>query len=130
MSRFTIVCLIGLLGAARGPADESEDGIYALKAAGEGRRIKLSGGAEVILGERRGSTWAQAAIRSVANDNSRFVVQLKNVGPLDNRGGPATIVLLIDGVGMPFASRSSYPDGVLDLAFAVTGEEAARKVAA
>src|SRR5437764_2234144 len=108
MSRFVAGCVVCLITVARGPADGIADGIYALKKDGEGRRVKLSGGAEVVLGERRGGTWDQAAMTSTANDNSRFAVQLRKVGPLDNRGGPATVVLMVDEVCLPFASRSSY----------------------
>jgi hypothetical protein len=130
MSRFLTACVVCLVTVAGGPADEIEDGIYALKPGGEGRHVKLSGGAEVVLGQRRGGTWARAAMESVTNDNSRFVVELSKVGPLDNSGGPATVVLVIDGVCMPFRGGSGLDGGPLELWFTVSGEEAARKVAA
>jgi hypothetical protein len=130
MSRFAIVCLFACVRAADSPADEIEDGIYALKSAGEGRTVKLNGGAEVILDSKRGGTWGSVAMRSLANDNSRFTVELRNVGRLVEQGAPATVVLMIDGVGMPFQSRSEHADGTLDLTFVVRGEEPTRRVAA
>jgi hypothetical protein len=130
MSRFLTACLICLIAVARGPADEIEDGIYALKKEGEGRHIKLNGGAEVVLGPRLGGAWAGAAVRSTANDNSRFLILLSDVRPLDTTGGTGRIALLIDGVCLPSFGQSHYPDGKLDLSFTVSGDEAARKVAA
>jgi hypothetical protein len=130
MSRFAIVIAAALSSPADCTADEIADGIYSVQVAGAGRAVTLSDGAAVILGPRRQGSWAEATMRSLANDNTRFLVELKSLDKLVEQAPPATVVLMMDGVGMPFHSRSEHADGRVNLAFTVFGDDAARRVAA
>ncbi|HEY1380236.1 MAG TPA: hypothetical protein VGF55_25770 [Gemmataceae bacterium] len=129
MTRFAIVCAAGLTIIAAGQAAEVPDGIYPL-ATGGGPRVMLSGGGWATLGPLRTGKWGRAEVRSQANDNARFTVELRGVDPAVDRGEPATVVLVAGGVGLPSFGRSQTTDGKLDLAFTLRGEEEARKVAA
>lgn len=128
MSRFAVACAVIVLAALTGRAAEVADGIYPL--AGGGPRVRLSGGERVTLGPLRTDKWQRAEVWSVANDNSRFAVTLRTVDPAVDRGEPATVVLVVNDVGLPFYSRGQHTDGTLDLTFTARGEAEARKVAA
>jgi hypothetical protein len=112
--------------------EDPENAIYAYHAVGEteGRRIQRNdGGGEAVLGQLLGRAFGKATLRSVANDNSRFVLDLKNAGPLAKEAGQTHMAVVIDGVCMPVYGHSDpHPDGTIDLSCMIHGESAARKV--
>jgi hypothetical protein len=108
-------------------AEELADGIYPI--GGNVRHVKLSGGDWVGVGTMRTSTWERAEMRSVANDNLRFVIHLFNVDKAVEKGEPATVVLVVNDVALPFHSRVEHADGKLDLAFTIEGAGDVRKIA-
>jgi hypothetical protein len=129
MRRWITAVILAFLAATFAPAAEIADGIYPVASAG-GHDVKLSGGDWVALGSRRTGTWERAEVRSTSSDNSRFDVILRNVDKAVDRGEPATIVLVVNGVGMASHGQSHSADGTIDLSFTLHGEDEARKVAA
>src|SRR6187551_1116094 len=113
MLRFALACTMTLLSALNAPAADVPDGIYPL--GGNGPRIKLSGGGDATLGPLRTDAWERAEVVSLANDNARFAVHLRTVDPAVDRGEPATVVLVVNGMGMSLNSRAQHADGKLDL---------------
>jgi hypothetical protein len=128
MSRFAIASAIAVLASFAVRGAEVADGIYPL-AGNTGHDVKLSGGDWVALGKLRTASWERAEVYSLANDNSRFEVRLFNVDRAVDHGEPATVVLVVNAVGMPFHSRFEHAGGRLDLSFTVTGTDEARKIA-
>lgn len=126
MLRLMIACVLGLVGMNRCCGENLDDGIYPV--ASEGTLVSLAGGGEARLGKRRNSTWDKAAMKSRSNDNTRFAVELHEFKSAEG-DDPATVVLVIDGVAMPFHSRIQPADGPATLVFNVDGEEASRRVA-
>lgn len=125
------LCIVCLVCSPCCWAGEIEDGVYVSKVEGEGLRIKRNDGAEVVLGKRLGHKFGTATIRSIANDNSKFVLDLKNAGPLADGAERHHLALVIDGIYMGVWSHSDrHPDGTMDLSCSVHGDEAAQKVAA
>jgi hypothetical protein len=129
MRHLVLVFTFALFVATPAAAAEVADGIYVL-AGTAGHDVKLSGGDWVALGPRRTNSWERAEVRSLANDNSRFDVVLRNVDKAVDRGEPATIVLVVNGVGMSSHGQSHSSDGTIDLWFTLHGEDEARKIAA
>lgn len=122
------LCVSWVLCAEPGPVGMPPDGIYTWTAEGKGRPVRRNDGAEVFLGARVGPAAGQAAIRSVKNDNSLFVLRLKNAGPVAKGG---SLALVIDGICLGVWSQSDrHADGTIDLSCSVHGGRAARKVAA
>ncbi len=113
-------------------AGKLEDGIYLWVADGPGTRVTRNDGAEVVLIRRISGAFGKAAMWSVANDNSRFQLSLKNVGPLKKEvEGGAPLAVVVGGVCLPAYGQSDlHPDGTLDLSLTLQGEKAAEKVAA
>jgi hypothetical protein len=106
-----------------------EDGIY-YWSDGAGPRTKRNDGAEVVLGQRLGNVLGQATIGSTRNDNSQFRLELKNAGPIEQRPGNVYLAVIVDGIIAGVWSQSDRrPDGTMNLACTIHGEEAARKVA-
>src|SRR5262249_13658541 len=87
-------------------------------------------GEKVSLGPRRGDIPAERTIHSLANDNSRFVLTLKNVQPLAAAGEIRWVTLVVDGVAMPSYGQNQHVDGTMDLAFTFDGLAWAQKFAA
>jgi hypothetical protein len=115
----------------RGDKDKLEDGIYIWVADGPGRRVKRNDGAEVVLVRRLSGAFGKATLRSLANDNSRFRLELKNAGPLAGIEGGAPLAVVIAGVCQAaFGQSDLHPDGTLDLAIDFRGEKEAEKIAA
>jgi hypothetical protein len=111
-------------------ADGLADGIYVGTDGGAGKRLKRNDDADVVVGQRLGKTFGTAALQSTANDNSRFVLQLKSAGPLGNIPAGGHLLVIVDGVILAAWGQSDrHPDGTLDLSCNVSGEEAARRVA-
>jgi hypothetical protein len=107
-----------------------EPGIYSWSE-GPAPRIKRNDGAEIVLGKLLGKTFGQATMHSVKNDNSQFVLQLKNAGPLAAEATSSYMALMIDGICLGVWSHSDpHANGTMDLSCSVYGEEAAKRVAA
>ena len=108
MSPLIAAAVVGLFAAPVSAADVP-DGIY--PPAGNGPRVKLSGGGDVTLGTLRTAAWERAEVRSTANDNARFTGVLCNVDRAVDRGEPATVVLVVNGAALPFHSRTEHTGG-------------------
>src|SRR5579884_3293959 len=129
--RYLCCFLTCLLCAASAWAADPADGIYAAHADGQGRRVRRDDGAIIVLGDPLGTGFGQATLVSVANDNSLFVLQLKNAGPVGAGLKPGSLTVVIDGVCAGVRGQSGqHPDGTLDLSAHVHGENEARQVAA
>jgi hypothetical protein len=129
-THFVVAFLIVMALAAAVRAGGLEDGIYFALDGGAGKRIKRNDGAEVVLGQRVGQAFGKVALRSVANDNSKFVLELKGAGPVGNFPAAGRLLVIIDGVIAGAWSQSDrHGDGTVDLSCNVHGQEAARKVA-
>ena len=71
---------IALADAVR--ADDTPDGIYAVRDKGPGTKVKRNDtGAELILGERLTSKVGVGTIRSSNNSNTRLWLDLRRAGP-------------------------------------------------
>jgi archaellum component FlaG (FlaF/FlaG flagellin family) len=129
--RYLVCCLLCLSFAAAVRADEPADGIYAAHPDGDGRRVRRNDGAFIVLGQPLGTGFGTARIESVTNDNSRFVLQMKNAGPVAAGLKPGHVAVVIDGICLGIWGQSDqHPDGTIDLSAGIDGEQAARKVAA
>jgi hypothetical protein len=107
-----------------------EDGIYIWVADGPGRRVRRNDGAEVVLVRRVGG-FGKVSLRSLANDNSRFQLNLRNAGPLPEGEAGAPLAVVIDGVCQAaFGQSDLHPDRTLDMGVILVGEKVAEKVAA
>lgn len=130
MFRSIAVCAAALVWCVPALAADPENGIYLSKAEGQGTKVKRNDGAEVVLGARVSGTFGKATLRSVANDNSRFVLELRGAGPLPADADRNALALVIDSVCLGVYSHSDpHRDGTIDLGAAVEGEAAAEKVA-
>jgi hypothetical protein len=128
--RTVICCLTCLFAAATACAADPADGIYAALNAGSGTPIKRNDGAVIGLGQPLGTRFGTATILSLNNDNSLFVLEMKNAGPIA-AGHRGHLAVIIDGVCLGIWSQSDqHPDGTIDLATHIYGDEAVRKVAA
>jgi hypothetical protein len=106
-----------------------EDGIYIWVVDGPGQRVTRNDGAQVVLVRRVGDKFGKAALRSVANDNTRFQMDLREAGPLKGIDG-ALLALVVDGICLPVYSQSDpNPDGTLNLGVQLYGEKVAERVA-
>jgi hypothetical protein len=134
MTPFAGACLLCLpcFAPLPPPPDVPETGVYACKYTGPGRRVaRNDGGGTAVLGKRFGAAFGKGTLRSVANDNSLFVLDLKGVGALPKEAEPLSLALVIDGVCLvPFSRSDRQRNGTIDLSCHVQGEQAARKVAA
>jgi RNA polymerase sigma factor (sigma-70 family) len=116
-----------LADKAKNAAGKPEDGIYIWVEDGPGRRVRRDDGAEVVLVQRLGGDFGKASLRSVANDNSQFQLDLKGAGPL---AGEGRLAVVLDGVCLGVFSQSDpHPDRTLDLACYVHGERVAERIA-
>jgi hypothetical protein len=123
-----LTCVLALSAFAPRPEDS---GVYVSQPAGKGPAITRTDGAEVALGRQLSRAFGKATMRSVANDNAEFHLQLKNAGPLPEGADQMPLALLIDGVCVGVWGHSDpHPDRTIDLTATVHGAEAARKVAA
>ena len=108
-----------------------ENGIYVWKEKGPGDRVRRNDGAEVFLDRRLGGGFGKGTLASTANDNTRFWLDLKGIGPLPGDAEQGHLALMIDGICLPASTRSDRrADGTMDVSASVYGEEAAKKVAA
>jgi hypothetical protein len=124
-----LCCAASLVCPALGWAGGLEDGIY-FWTTGPGKTVKRNDGAEVVLGHRLGQPLGKASIRSVTNDNSKYVLELKGAGPVAKEPG-GYLAVVVDGVLLAVWGQSDREaDGTMNLSCHIYGDEAAQKVAA
>jgi RNA polymerase sigma factor (sigma-70 family) len=112
-------------------AGKPEDGIYVWVEDGPGPRVRRNDGAQVVLVQRLGGDFGKASLRSVANDNSQFQLDLKGVGPLAEGGGGASLAAVLGGVCLAaYGQSEARPDRTLDMTCYVHGEKVAEQIAA
>jgi hypothetical protein len=114
---------------AGGKAKQLQDGIYAVDYEGEGRRVRRSDGAQIILAERLSDHFGEPTMFSVFNDNTRFALNLKGAGPIPAKRSAPYFVVILDGHVLAVASESEpNPDGTMDFGAQVFGAETAKAV--
>ena len=108
------------------------DGIYAVhyEAQGnQGKKVRRTDGAEIILAERLTDRFGEAAMFSVTNDNTRFALDLKRAGPIPAKRTAPYFVAVVDGYVMAVAGHSDpHPDATMDFGVQVFGADAAKAV--
>jgi hypothetical protein len=108
------------------------DGIYAVQYEGQsdqGKKVRRTDGAEIILAERLTDRFGEAAMFSVTNDNTRFALDLKRAGPIPAKRSAPYFVAVVGGYVMGVAGHSDpHPDGTMDFGVQVFGVEAAKAV--
>jgi hypothetical protein len=110
-------------------AESLADGVYAVHYEGQGKTVRRSDGAEIILAERLTDRLGKASMASVANDNTRFALDLKGVGPIPDKRTAPYFVVILDGHVLGDAGHSDpYADGTMDFRVQVFGVEAATAV--
>ena len=146
MVAVAIACAAGLVALAHATAntpappddappkpavDKVEDGVYLLKSEGDGRKVTLNG-AEVVLGKRFStSVGTNARLKSVSNDNTRFVFYVNKVGPLPAEVTEVQTALVVDGVVLHLDRPEKFPaDGIVNTWSNVYSAEVARTLAA
>ncbi len=122
----------GSAGRARPPGDELEDGVYLLRFDGEGRKVALTDGSEGVLGKRLSAGIGTAVwLKSWANDNTRFHLGVKGLGPLPAEVTKEQTALVVDGVVLHLSRPDTLPaDGVRGASANVYSAAAARTLAA
>jgi hypothetical protein len=123
------LAVLTLYGPTR--AADPEDGVYSCAYEGDGTKVRRTDGAEVILGKRLGPANAATVIRSVRNDNTFFVFDLNNAGPLAQDPTKPYFLVVADGQFIAVWGNSDRrPDGTQSLSCQIIGQAAAEKVAA
>jgi hypothetical protein len=119
-----------LLCIAAAQAADIPNGIYAVKWKGEGQSVKITDGRTVVLGRRLTGKFGTATITSVANDNSRFQLNLYDAGPFAAKELPWPLAFYVDGVcGLFWAHSELAPDGTAELSASITGTNHAKTAA-
>jgi hypothetical protein len=108
------------------------DGIYAVHYEGQGnqgKKVRRTDGAEIILAERLTDRFGEAAMFSIANDNTRFALDLKGAGPIPAKRSAPYFVAVFDGYVMGVAGHSDpHADATMDFGVQFSGAEAAKAV--
>jgi RNA polymerase sigma factor (sigma-70 family) len=118
---------------ALAPAPQAiPDGVYWLNFEGKGRSIRLGNGSRAFLGDRVSrSVGTDAALRSLSNDNTRFALTIKKLGPLPPEVTETQTALVVDGVILHLGRPEKLADDRTTSSWAtVYSAEAARKLAA
>ena len=112
-------------------AENPPSGIYAFAESGNGASVARNDtGQEIVLTERLAANLGEATMISVANDNSRYRLDLAGAGPLAD-SDEHQLVILAAGVPLVAFSRSDADAaGRISLSAMVTGREVADKIAA
>jgi hypothetical protein len=105
------------------------DGVYAVHYEGQGKTVRRTDGAEIILAERLTDRFGQASMFSVVNDNTRFALDLKGAGPLPAKRTAPYFAVVLDGHVLAVAGHTDpHPDATMDFGVQVFGEGAAKAV--
>lgn len=110
-------------------AGERPSGLYTFQTEGAGQRTPRNNGGEILLGKRITAELGKARLFSVSNDNSRFILELKGVGPV-GKADTSRLAVVVDDLCAVIHSRSDPdPAGRIDVACHVVTEKAAAKIA-
>jgi hypothetical protein len=111
--------------SAQAPAD----GVYAVHYEGQGKTVRRTDGAEIILAERLTDRFGKASMFAVTNDNQRFALDLKGAGPIPDKRTAPYFAVVLDGYVMAVAGHTDpHPDATMDFGAQVFGVEAAQAV--
>lgn len=118
-----------LTGIAIG--QEIPDGIYVVHEKGDGPKVRRNDtGDTIVLGKRLTDKFGSARVDSMANDNTRFRLDLARAGPIPKETMPGSAALMLAGRCFMVYSRSDLEaDGRINLGSVVHSEEAVRAVA-
>jgi hypothetical protein len=110
-------------------AESLADGVYAVHYEGQGKTVRRTDGREIILAERLTDRFGETAMFSVANDNTRFALNLKGAGPIPAKRTALYFAVVLDGYALAVAGRSDpHADETMDFDVQVFGAEAAKAV--
>ena len=112
------------------PADEPalEDGVYQLRFEGPGRKVTLTDGEPAVLGKRLSASIGKATeLKSRTNDNSRYTLNVSDLGPLPQEVTKEQTALVVDGVVIHLSRPETLPaNGIVGASGYVYTAEAAR----
>jgi hypothetical protein len=120
-----------LLAAAPVPEEKLDDGVYLLTFDGPGRKVKLTDGSDALLGKKlSGSIGTAVKVQSHTNDNSRFYIHIRGLGPLPKLATEVQTALVVDGVVLHVGRPEKLlEDGTADIGANVYSRDAAFKLA-
>ncbi len=109
-----------------------ENGIYLLRFEGDGRKVKFTDGSERLLGKYLSPAIGTGVrLRSWTNDNTRFSLHIKGLGPLPKEVTEMQTALVVDGVVLHLGRPDKLADdGTADCGANVDSEAAAKILAA
>jgi hypothetical protein len=110
---------------------DPEDGVYLLKFEGEGKKVTLTDGSDAILGKQLSrSIGTGVAIQSWTNDNTRFHLHVKGLGPLPKEATEVQTALVVGGVVLHVGRPEKLADdGTAEIGANVYSADAARTLA-
>jgi len=129
MHRITMLMLTGLIGmSATLRAEEVASGLYVKLEANQGRAVARADGAgELRIGNLLATRFSDASMRSIANDNSRYMLTLK-VSEIAE-GAPRQMVLVIAGRGIHVSADRGADGSAQVYSTNVTDAQVAEKIA-
>ena len=147
MVAVAIACAAGLVALAHATAntpappddappkpavDKVEDGVYLLKSEGDGRKVTLTNGEAAVLGKRLSeSIGTGVTLQSWTNDNSRFHLHVKGLGPLPNEVTEVQTALVVGGVVLHVGRPEKLAaDRTAEVGATVSSADAAKALAA
>jgi hypothetical protein len=119
------------LTSAPVPEEKLEDGVYQLRFEGAGRKVKLSDGSDAVLGKKlSGSIGTAVRLQSHTNDNSRFYLHIRGLGPLPKEVTDSQSALVVNGIVLHMGRPEKlFEDGTADIGANVYSRDAAFKLA-
>jgi hypothetical protein len=117
---------------AKPAAEKVEDGVYLLLFEGDGRKVVLTDGSAAALGKRLSpSVGTGVKLQSWTNDNTRFHLHVKGLGPLPAEATREQTALVVDGVVLHVGRAEKLADdGTAEVGANVYSADAARTLAA
>lgn len=110
----------------------SADGLYRLNEDNNGQLVQrgdIAEGGEIHLGDLISTEMREAALVSLANDNSQFGLTLK-AGPIPKGAEQGHLLLVIGESYLPVSSHSDRAEsGIVNIHTQVAGQDAALKIA-
>ena len=120
-----------LLTSAPVPEEKLDDGVYLLKFEGPGRKVKLTDGSEGVLGKKLSASIGTCVkVQSWTNDNTRFHIHVRGLGPLPKDVTATQTALVVDGVVLHIGRPEKLADdGTAEIGANVYSRDAAFKLA-